>query len=412
MREITRAFVRVIGGVAVIFSPMDTFRLSVSAWTVSIGSSVPTRRRSKLVSLSRMNPMMSSSKTESETTSKSASESLSSSSSLRELYPPWNSNLSDCCHYENGTLSVENGFHTLYYQVYSSGKNTTTTSDDAVALFLHGGPGAGCFPNHVRFFNPQRYAKVILLDQRGCGQSYAQETTKLHHFNTLQHLISDIETLRQHLQIHQWTTILGGSWGSTLALAYAQEYPHRVYSLILRGICTMRQSEIDWLFGTGGGASQLFPESFQQFEETVAVVDTTNTNSPKDTTNDPTKNALKEYHRAFFMEISSTTNVSDTIGTEPNTTTALQSWRRWESLMTVAHKLLPAMSTQPALNLSDQSAVMKTLFEWDTNYVESPVVVGTTTSSTSNRNDKSIWTFQDANGKIVPTSATSTQSAE
>jgi alpha/beta hydrolase fold len=232
-----------------------------------------------------------------------------SSSSRRGLYPPWTDASCINCHCENGSLSVENGFHTLFYQIYSQQQQqqkhpTTTTTNEisttntaknssspiAVALFLHGGPGAGCFPNHVRFFDPQRYDRVILLDQRGCGHSHVIQSNQLHHHNTLLHLVDDIETLRQHLDIDQWTTILGGSWGSTLALAYAQEYPHRVYSLILRGVCTMRQSEVDWLFaasatatttksgnsgilGSVGSAAQLFPSSWNEFESAVCNVE-------------------------------------------------------------------------------------------------------------------------------------------
>jgi proline iminopeptidase len=311
---------------------------------------------------------------------------------LRELYPPW-TNVSDC-RYENGTLSVEKGFHTLFYQVYSNPNATT----DAVALFLHGGPGAGCFPNHVRFFDPHRYGKVVLLDQRGCGQSRAAETNQLHHYNTLRHLVDDIETLRHQLQIEQWTTILGGSWGTTLALAYAQEFPDRVYSLILRGVCTMRQSEVDWLFADG--ASRLFPSSWQEFQNALVDDDDKKvSNTINGEQGGQARQALEGYYNAFF------TDLSNSGSGQPNATRAAQSWRRWEFLMSMAHKLLPATTISPSFNLSDQSAVMKTLQEWDANHSESLVAVAEMTTFVGHPS----WTLQDANGSAMPTSSDNVQ---
>lgn len=318
----------------------------------------------------------------------------SSTSSLRELYPP-STNISDC-RYENGTVTVENGFHTLFYQVYSNPNYdaiaaATNARAPAVALFLHGGPGAGCSSNHARFFDPQRYSHVILLDQRGCGKSTAKDPAKLHHFNTIRHLVDDIETLRRHLHIDQFTTILGGSWGTTLALAYAQEYPERVYGLVLRGVCTMRQSEVDWLFADGGGASKLFPESFRKFQE--AVMSNSDTlkqmNASVGVNGDSWagEEALEGYYNAFF---------SPGDGVDPNrinATTAAQSWKRWEFLMSMAHKLLPALESPAGLNISDQSAVMKALHDWDANHTESPVAVGT----------KETWAFHDGNSNLIST---------
>ena len=138
------------------------------------------------------------------------------------------------------------------------------------ALFLHGGPGAGCFPNHVRFFSPLLYETVVLLDQRGCGRSTPRGRIEE---NTLELLVEDVERLRGHLlnegedndvgeedvmvatsslsslSIRPWDVILGGSWGCTLALAYAHAYPNHVRAMVLRGVCLFRPREIDWLFG-------------------------------------------------------------------------------------------------------------------------------------------------------------------
>ncbi|KPC50679.1 prolyl aminopeptidase [Amantichitinum ursilacus] len=131
-------------------------------------------------------------------------------------------------------------------------------------VFLHGGPGAGIFPGARRFFDPQRY-RVILFDQRGAGQSTPMgELTD----NTTQHLITDIEMLRQQLDIERWI-VFGGSWGSTLALAYAQAHAERVVSLVLRGIFLGRQEEVDWLNGDGVGASWMFPERWQRYRDFI-----------------------------------------------------------------------------------------------------------------------------------------------
>jgi proline iminopeptidase len=121
------------------------------------------------------------------------------------------------------------------------------------ALFLHGGPGAGCEPYHRRFFDPQRY-RLVLFDQRGCGRSrpHADLTD-----NTTWHLVEDIEAIREHLGIGRWL-VFGGSWGSTLALAYAETHPERVRGLVLRGIFLCRDREIRWFYQEG--ASRVFPD--------------------------------------------------------------------------------------------------------------------------------------------------------
>ncbi|MEM7505250.1 MAG: prolyl aminopeptidase [Pseudomonadota bacterium] len=125
-------------------------------------------------------------------------------------------------------------------------------------VVLHGGPGAGTSPYIRRFFDPQRY-KVVLFDQRGAGRSRPRASLEE---NTTWDLVADIETIREHLKIDAWQ-VFGGSWGSTLALIYAQTYPDRVKRLILRGIFALTKGEIDWFYG--GGAGRFFPEAWAEF---------------------------------------------------------------------------------------------------------------------------------------------------
>jgi len=125
-------------------------------------------------------------------------------------------------------------------------------------IFLHGGPGGGCSPKARSFFDPARY-RIILMDQRGAGRSTpAADLTD----NTTWHLVEDLETLRRHLGIDQWV-VFGGSWGSTLALAYAQTHPQAVLALILRGIFMLRRSELLWFYQSG--ADQLYPDAFEEY---------------------------------------------------------------------------------------------------------------------------------------------------
>ncbi|WP_051017494.1 prolyl aminopeptidase [Rhodococcus sp. R1101] len=129
-------------------------------------------------------------------------------------------------------------------------------------VFLHGGPGGGTAPLHRRFFDPAAY-RIVLFDQRGCGRSrpHVADGADLS-VNTTDHLAADIERLRAFLEVDRWM-VFGGSWGSTLALAYAQRYPERVTELVLRGIFLLRRSEIDWYYN--GGAGRLFPEAWEGF---------------------------------------------------------------------------------------------------------------------------------------------------
>jgi proline iminopeptidase len=128
-------------------------------------------------------------------------------------------------------------------------------------LFVHGGPGGGCSENDRRFFDPDQY-RIILFDQRGCGRSSPHGLLEN---NTTQDLIVDMEQIRQHLNIDNWH-LFGGSWGSTLALAYAQTNAKVVLSLVLRGIFLARSQDIQWTFD-GGGASRIFPDHWAEFVE-------------------------------------------------------------------------------------------------------------------------------------------------
>jgi proline iminopeptidase len=134
-------------------------------------------------------------------------------------------------------------------------------------VFLHGGPGGGTSPNNRRLFDPAAY-RIVLTDQRGCGRStpHASEPDADLSINTTWHLVDDLERLREHLGIERWQ-VFGGSWGSTLGLAYAETHPGHVSELILRGVWTLRQRELDWYLG--GGAGFVFPERWQEFLDAI-----------------------------------------------------------------------------------------------------------------------------------------------
>jgi proline iminopeptidase len=139
--------------------------------------------------------------------------------------------------------------------------------DGKPALMVHGGPGTGCSPGMARGFDPARY-RAVLFDQRGSGRStpHASDPAADMSVNTTWHLVADMEALREHLGIERWL-LSGGSWGSTLALAYAQRHPHRVSEIVLSAITSGRRWEADWLYR---GAARFFPEEFQRFEAGVA----------------------------------------------------------------------------------------------------------------------------------------------
>ena len=164
-------------------------------------------------------------------------------SERRTLYPPIEP-------YDSGMLDVGEG-HSIYWE-------RVGTPGAKPAVMLHGGPGAGCNPDHRRQWDPARY-DVLLFDQRGCGRS--TPFASLEH-NTTWDLVVDIERLRKMCGHDKWQ-VFGGSWGSTLSLSYAETHPERVSELILRGIFLCEQSELDWLYKYG--ASELYPEEWERF---------------------------------------------------------------------------------------------------------------------------------------------------
>src|SRR5262249_29602466 len=144
--------------------------------------------------------------------------------------------------------------HTLYWEECGNPKGVPV-------VFLHGGPGAGSTPTHRRFFDPLTW-RIIIFDQRGAGRSTPLGETRN---NTTELLVQDIETLRQHFSVESWH-IFGGSWGSTLALAYAETHPDRVLGIILRGICLMQRREVEWFLY---GIRNIFPEAWNKFASLI-----------------------------------------------------------------------------------------------------------------------------------------------
>jgi len=188
-------------------------------------------------------------------------------------------------------MKVSHG-HEVYYRVYGN-KNAPRT-----ALFVHGGPGAGCWPNHARFFDPEKW-RIVLVDQRGCGASKPKGCLK---GNTTQELVGDFEAIRRELGVDRWM-LLGGSWGVALSLAYARAHPDRVSGLVLRGVCLMREVEIDWMFR--GGAAALFPKAWSSF---VGQLDT------EEERRDPLT--------AYYMRLTS--------GDSARRRAAASAWAQWE----------------------------------------------------------------------------------
>ena len=152
--------------------------------------------------------------------------------------------------FETGHLDVGDG-HVIYWE-------RVGTRGAKPAVFLHGGPGGGCSPNQRRAFDPALY-DVTLFDQRGCGRSTPHASLEA---NTTWHLVADIERLRELAGVEKWQ-VFGGSWGSTLALAYAETHPERVTELIVRGIYTLQKSELDWYYQFG--VSEMFPDKWERF---------------------------------------------------------------------------------------------------------------------------------------------------
>ncbi|MCB1701115.1 MAG: prolyl aminopeptidase [Pseudomonadales bacterium] len=200
------------------------------------------------------------------------------------LYPPIEP-------YATGTLAVSER-HTLYYEEAGS-------PNGRPAVFLHGGPGVGIHPDYRRFFDPEHY-RVVLLDQRGAGRSKPHAEIE---GNTTWELVEDLEKLRRHLAIDNWV-VMGGSWGSLLALSYAIKHPASVAGIIIRGIFLGRQAEIDWLFAPGG-AAKIYPDEWARF---IAPL-----NGRQD--------VLAAYHELLNQEDPS------------QALEAARSWSRWEGSM-------------------------------------------------------------------------------
>ena len=158
--------------------------------------------------------------------------------------------------YDIGHLQVSDVHH-LYYEQCGN-------PNGKPVVFLHGGPGAGLIPDYRRFFDPQAY-RVILFEQRGSGRSLPHASLD---DNTTWHLVEDIEKMREHFGVEQWL-VFGGSWGSTLALAYAETHPERVSGLVLRGIYLGMARETSWFYEEGQGASAIFPETWEQYVQLI-----------------------------------------------------------------------------------------------------------------------------------------------
>lgn len=170
---------------------------------------------------------------------------------LRTLYPQIEP-------FETGFLDTGDG-HRIYWE-------RCGTKGAKPAVFLHGGPGGGISANHRRQFDPRLY-DVTLFDQRGCGQSTPHASLDN---NTTWHLVADIERLREMAGVEQWL-VFGGSWGSTLALAYAETHPERVSELVVRGIYTLTRAELDWYYQFG--VSEMFPDKWERFQAPIPVAE-------------------------------------------------------------------------------------------------------------------------------------------
>lgn len=168
---------------------------------------------------------------------------------MSPLYPPIREN-------EHFHLKVDD-LHEVYVEECG-------VPDGIPVVFLHGGPGAGCELWHRQFFDPNRY-RIILFDQRGCGRSRPHASLER---NTTWDLVADMELIREELGVDQWV-LFGGSWGSTLALAYAEAHPARVSGMVLRGIFLCREQDIAWFYQQGTGLERIFPDYWQDFVATL-----------------------------------------------------------------------------------------------------------------------------------------------
>lgn len=216
---------------------------------------------------------------------------------------------------ENSSQSVDNHRSGLYSQIEPFRQQILDVSgghriyveqcgnpDGVPVVVLHGGPGGGCSPGMRRFFDPAYY-RVVLFDQRGCGRSTPNASVEN---NTTWNLVSDIETIRENLGIEAWS-VFGGSWGACLGLIYAQTHPESVLSLVLRGVFTMTQGELDWFYG--GGAGKFWPEQWRAFSHMVPKVERSD--------------LVGAYHKRLFSE------------DESEQLRFARAWAGWESAVAV-----------------------------------------------------------------------------
>lgn len=168
---------------------------------------------------------------------------------MRELYPPREA-------YQEGKLQVSD-LHTIYFEESGNPQGKPI-------VVLHGGPGGGCPSYYRQYFNPEKW-RLIMFDQRGCGKSTPHAELRE---NTTWDLVSDIEKIREHLKIDKWV-VFGGSWGSTLSLAYSETHPERCTGLILRGIFMLRQKELHWFYQEG--ASNIFPDAWEEYLKPIPI---------------------------------------------------------------------------------------------------------------------------------------------
>lgn len=208
---------------------------------------------------------------------------------VQYLYPPVDP-------FDQRMMDVGHG-HKIYFEQCGNPSGVPV-------VVLHGGPGGGCSPAMRRYFDPEVF-RVILFDQRGCGRSRPHASVK---DNTTWHLVADIEAIRSALDIEAWIAF-GGSWGATLALIYAQTHPSRVSELVLRGVFTMTQDELDWFYG--GGAGRFWPEVWARF---IAPI-------PEDERDD----LIGAYHRRLFS------------GDLQMETRFARSWASWENALASIH---------------------------------------------------------------------------